>query len=78
MFTDPDTSIDNGRAKAYKNVGARVANLQRSQYPMNGIADICYWGNGVGCDGGDCSCGCHSEWAPLFNTNEEVEEWHND
>ena len=76
MFTDPEMSIELGKTKAYREIGGRQATIQRQQYPFDSWEDICYWGNGVGCDG--CGCPCHSENAPLFNTNEEVEEWHND
>ncbi len=72
-FTDPETSIKEGKAK-----GTAHQFQTRDQYPMNMRSDLCYWGNGVGCDGADCSCGCHSDWAPLFGSNEEVEGWHAD
>ena len=40
--------------------------------------------DGIGCDGfiGDtseeCSCGCHSTWSVVFETNDEVAAWHCD
>jgi hypothetical protein len=47
-------------------------------YNHNGepYSEECSSGDGVGCDGGDCSCNCHSPHAPKFKTNEDVANWH--
>lgn len=36
----------------------------------------CTSGLGLGCDGTDCSCSCHSPNAPFFRDNEDVARWH--
>ena len=46
----------------------------RNNWPFNHYSDICYSGNGVGCD--DCYCPCHGQSAPEFLTMEDVIEWH--
>lgn len=45
-------------------------------WPFTEYSEICLRGNGVGCDGGSCLCPCHGEYAPNFQSNEEVAEWH--
>lgn len=39
------------------------------------LSDECQ-DDGVGCDGTDCDCSCHSETGPAFENNEEVAEYH--
>lgn len=32
--------------------------------------------DGIGCDGTDCDCSCHGPYAPWFEDNEAVAEYH--
>ena len=49
------------------------------------VSDVCA-DDGVGCDGYEydaqggnataCDCPCHGDHAPVFETNDDVREWH--
>lgn len=51
-------------------------------------SDACLSGDGVGCDGfipsdeqhasRECACGCHKDYAPRFETNDDVRAYHRD
>lgn len=32
--------------------------------------------DGIGCDGTDCDCYCHFDTAPVFDTNDDVADYH--
>jgi hypothetical protein len=49
-------------------------------YPVGHHSDECM-DDGVGCDGqcgcGEyCDCHCHGDTAPMFETDDDVREWH--